>query len=147
MIYGARYALGLWVATAMLAGCARSSLGSDAVPMGSGADLVRRGSMGSCNGSGGTSITPCPVTLTYKGDNVRVEVSAGDISYATANDRACHVPNHMAHGKFHWYCHVVPLNGKNHFLDVFPGKICGTATVPFKAFEANGDLIGTVRLR
>lgn len=123
-----------------------SSFGSNtAVPTGSSANIMR-GSSGTCNGSGGTSITPCPVTLTYKGDNVPVKVSAAGISYATANDSPCHVPRHTGHRTFHWYCHVVQFNGKNYVLDVYPGKVCGSATVPVNAYDTNGDLIGTVGL-
>jgi hypothetical protein len=146
MIRLARHTLGLLTAVAMLAGCGRSGLGSNAaVPIGSSADVVR-GSTGTCKGSGGTSIAPCPVTLTYKGDNVRVKVSAAGIAYATAYGRPCHVPNQGGHHTFHWYCHVTKFNGKNVYMDVFPGKVCGTAIVPFKAHDTNGDLIGTVRL-
>jgi hypothetical protein len=142
----ARHTLSLWTAAATLAGCGGSGLGSHApVPIGSSADVVR-GSTGACKGTGGTSITPCPVTLTYKGDNVNVKVSAEGISYATANDASCHVPKQARHHTFHWYCHVTEFNGKNYIMDVFPGKVCGTATVPFKAHDANGDIIGTVRL-
>ena len=130
----------------MLAGCGGSGLGPNAaVPMGLSAAVVR-GNTGTCNGTGGASITPCPVTLTYKGDNVRVKVSAEGIAYATANDRPCHVPKQMGHHTSHWYCHVTEFNGKNIYLDVFPGKVCGTATVPFRAYDADGDLIGSVRL-
>ena len=129
-----------------LAACA--SLGSSAaVPTGPNADGVRAGSgSGTCNGSGGTSISPCPVTLTYKGDNVMVKVSAKDIAYTTFDDRPCHVPRH-SHTKWHHYCHVTYDNGyKNRVKDVYNGKVCGSATVPFKAFDKNGHEIGTVRL-
>jgi hypothetical protein len=149
--YRGRYAPAVCVAAAMLAGCGGSSLGSNgAGPLGSSADVVRPGSgSNTCYGSGGASVSPCPVTLTYEGQQVIVQVSAPNISYATRNAKQCRVPN-GGHGPVRHYCHVVPYNGKGDFFAVSPGKVCGgsegSVGVRFVARGPKGRFIGSVGL-
>jgi len=129
---------------AALSVAACSSLGSNAaLPIGSSADVVRGGT-GTCKGSGGTSITPCQITL-VRSSLTEVTLNAPGIASSALYHDGCHAGKPIGHRS--WYCHIGPSGNSKTQWYLWHGGLCGTRNVSFEALNASGGLIGKANLR